>query len=109
MNGDTVIGKLHYGVSVIVGFIQDINPGCTSCNCTVIRPGGLVQTCCTVGDLYHADDALACIEAEWQKSVEAMATKDGSGCPVKVYEVSAVDAPPSAPADAPGVPTHPGC
>ncbi len=72
MNGDTVIGKPPYGVAVIVGIIQDINPGCTSCNATVIRPGGIVQNCVTVGDFFHAEDALACVEAEWSKSVAAM-------------------------------------
>ena len=72
-NGDTVIGKPQHGVSVIVGIVQDINPGCTSCNCTVIRPGGLTQSCVTVGDMFHADDAVACIDAEWEKSKAAMA------------------------------------
>lgn len=61
-NGDTVIGKPQYAASLLVGLIQDINPGATSCNCQVIRPGGLIQSCVTVGEIYHAEDALQAIE-----------------------------------------------
>lgn len=61
-NGDTVIGKPQFVPAPIVGIIQDINPGSTSCNCTVLRPGGMVQLCVTVGDLYHVEDAMAVLE-----------------------------------------------
>ena len=60
-NGDLVIGKPEYGVSVIAGIVQDINPAADKCNCTVIRPGGLIQSCVSCGDLYHADDAVVSV------------------------------------------------
>ena len=57
-NGDTVIGKPIHGASNIVGIIQDIQPGCVSCNSTVIRPAGMIQPCVTVGDMLHIDDVM---------------------------------------------------
>ena len=65
-NGDYVIGKPEYAPSVIVGIIQDINPAADQCNCVVVRPCGLIANCVTCGDLYHADDAIAAIEAVQQ-------------------------------------------
>lgn len=71
-NGDTVIGKPQYAASPITGIVQDINPGATSCNCTVIRPGGMIQSCVTVGEIYHAEDAIEAIE---EKTATAKAAK----------------------------------
>jgi len=64
-NGDLVIGKPKHGVTTITGIIQDIVPGQETCNCTVIRPGGLIGCCVSVADLFHADDALECAEEVW--------------------------------------------
>lgn len=72
-NGETVIGQPQYCPTPYVGIIQDINPGATSCNCTVIRPGGIIQSCVTVGDLYHVEDALAAIEAKTAADAAAAA------------------------------------
>ncbi|HEX3626687.1 MAG TPA: hypothetical protein VH280_14835 [Verrucomicrobiae bacterium] len=55
-NGDPVIGR-PFGVTWI-GMIIDIQPAAQSCNATLLRPAGLVQGCITVGDFYHADDAI---------------------------------------------------
>ena len=60
-NGEPVVGKICG--NTIVGLVQDIQPAQMSCNCTVIRPGGLIASCVTVGDLYHAEDAVSAIEA----------------------------------------------
>ena len=73
-NGDNVIGKPDYAPGVIVGIIQDINPGSKSCNCVVIRPGGLIQNCVTCGDLYQADDAVASISKQ-SLDTESLADK----------------------------------
>ena len=62
--GDLVIGKSQYSPTVTVGIMVDINPGCTSCNASIIRPGGIIQTCVTVGEYFHAEDAFACISAD---------------------------------------------
>lgn len=64
-NGDPVIAKNYQG-KVVVGSIFNLNPGSQTCNCdvAVIIPGGTqVLTCQTVGQLYHAEDALAAVEA----------------------------------------------
>ena len=72
-NGDLVIGKSEYqNAPVMSGLLIDINPGATSCNGQLLRPGGAIQTCVTVGDFFHAEDAVACIEAEWAKSKAAL-------------------------------------
>ena len=63
-NGDPVICKGYSG-QVTVGKIHTIVPGCDACNCTVAEPvmGGVNQLACqTVGQLYHAEDALLAIE-----------------------------------------------
>jgi hypothetical protein len=60
-DGDQVIGKGWTG-DVITGRIIDLNPGATSCNCTVVSVLGEPIRCQTVGELYHAADALRAVE-----------------------------------------------
>ena len=62
--GDPVICSSYSG-SVTVGKIHSLVAGSESCNCTVAEPvmGGVNQlTCRTVGELYHAEDALSAIK-----------------------------------------------
>lgn len=94
-NGETVVGKSQYAVSPVVGIIQDINPGSTSCNCMVIRPGGLIQSCVTVGDLYHVDDVVAAIEtltANLAKDATPLPA-DGTSAPQPANDTSAASQP----------------
>jgi hypothetical protein len=61
---DPVVCKGYAG-QITVGKIHTLIPGSTSCNCTVAEPvmGGVNQlTCRTVGEMYHAEDALLAIE-----------------------------------------------
>ena len=63
--GDPVICRGYNG-SVTVGKIHTLLSGCETCNATVaeVVPGGVNQlTCRTIGDMYHAEDALAAVEA----------------------------------------------
>jgi hypothetical protein len=63
-DGDPVICKGYNGETT-VGKIHSLIAGSTSCNCSVaeVVMGGVNQlTCKIVGDLYHADDAIKCIE-----------------------------------------------
>lgn len=63
-DGDLVIGRGGWtGAPLITGMIVDIFPGSGSCNATIIRPGGIIQTCVNVSDYYHAEDAYAAIAA----------------------------------------------
>lgn len=62
-NGDPVIG-LGYNGEPIAGSIHGITPGSDQCNCTVAVAvmGGVNQlTCQTVGNYFHAGDALAAL------------------------------------------------
>lgn len=69
--GDQVIGKFGWPEKARVGTIHSLNAGAVSCNGTVgsIIPGGIIQSSATVGELYHAEDALALCEStkpeEW--------------------------------------------
>lgn len=61
--GDSVICTGYNG-QVTVGKIHSLVAGSESCNCTVAEVviGGVNQlTCRTVGEMYHAEDALAAI------------------------------------------------
>lgn len=62
--GDLVIGRNYTG-NVFIGGIFDLNAGAETCNCRVAeqRPGGSDVRHETVGNLVHAEDALACLEA----------------------------------------------
>ena len=66
-NGDTVIGKPEFAPAPMVGILQDINPQSNSCNAMIIRPGQITYSV-TVGDFYHVEDALACIEEATARS-----------------------------------------
>lgn len=71
--GDPVIVKDYN--KVIAGIIHSLNEGATSCNGQVAYAtmGGMTNACVSVGDCFHAEDALACTAAEWEKSKTAMA------------------------------------
>lgn len=58
---DPVIVKEYGGYRA--GVIHSLNPGTTSCNAQVAWPGitGIQNTCITVGDCYHAEDAFAAL------------------------------------------------
>lgn len=61
--GDPVICRA-YNNSVTVGKIHSLTAGAETCNCTVAEPvmGGVNQlTCRTVGEMFHAEDALNAI------------------------------------------------
>jgi len=78
--GDPVICKGYNG-EVAVGKIHSIVAASKTCNCTVaeVVMGGVRQmTCYTVGEMYHAEDALLALEAAAPKAGAA----DNSGtCP----------------------------
>lgn len=61
--GDHVVTK-NYDGNVVTGVIHNLRAS-ASCNCDVslLVPGGVVQlTCQTVGNMYHAADALLAVE-----------------------------------------------
>lgn len=57
--GDPVVGK-DYAGKVRVGVIHTLQPGTLSCNAQMsyVLPGIVGTTCVTIGELYHAEDAL---------------------------------------------------
>ncbi len=62
--GDPVIVK-DYNGNITAGVIHNLRAAQT-CNCDVatLVPGGVTNlTCRTVGELYHAEDALKAIES----------------------------------------------
>jgi len=61
--GDPVIVK-DYNV-VRAGVIHSLIPGAEQCNAQVCYPqmGGYANTCVTVGNCWHAEDALVLAEA----------------------------------------------
>ena len=61
--GDSAI-LVEYSKKVKVGQVHSITPGSISCNCqlAVILPGSVSHICATLGDMYHAEDALLAIE-----------------------------------------------
>lgn len=62
--GDPVICKGYTG-QITVGKIHSLQEGTKTCNCTVAEViiGGINQlTCRTIGEMYHAEDALLSIE-----------------------------------------------
>lgn len=63
INGDPVIGEV-YGRAV-AGVIHTLQAGATSCNAqlAVPVPGGCTNYCVTIGDLYHAEDAVKALQA----------------------------------------------
>ena len=67
--GDPVIGETWSNSGhAMIGKLHTLIPGCESCNAQVcyVVLGGTANTSVTVGNLYHADDALACIEERTQ-------------------------------------------
>lgn len=62
--GDSVIYYNTYLQKTIAGEVWAIVPGSTSCNCQVARviPGGITHESQTLGNIYHAEDALLAIE-----------------------------------------------
>ena len=72
-NGDPVIGR-GYNNEPVAGTLHSIVPGTESCNCTVAVPvmGGINQlTCQTVGNYYHAEDALQALDMDLASSAPA--------------------------------------
>lgn len=64
-NGDLVIGRGNWtGATIMAGLLIDLMPTSTTCNATLLRPGGIAQTCVTVVDFYHAEDAIEALEAQ---------------------------------------------
>jgi hypothetical protein len=63
-SGDPVIGKFGYPPKLEIGVIHSLNADYTTCNCSmaVIMPGAVANTCVTVGELYHAEDAFGAME-----------------------------------------------
>ena len=63
--GDVAI-LVDYSKKVKVGQVHSIVSGSTSCNCqlAVILPGSVSHICATLGEMYHAEDALLAIEPE---------------------------------------------
>ena len=73
ISGDPVILKDFAG-NTIVGTIHSLNAGSVSCNATVavVVPGGVNQfSCVTVGECYHAEDALVALDVATQAAVDA--------------------------------------
>lgn len=68
---DPVITKSYNGI--LAGKITRLNPAATTCNGLVTFPvmGGSENLSVNVGECFHAEDALACIEAEWAKTIAA--------------------------------------
>ena len=62
--GDAAILVDTYNKKVYVGKIHSLQPACTTCNCqlAVVIPGGVNQMCATLGEMYHAEDALLAID-----------------------------------------------
>ena len=63
---DPVIYRPDYpNAKVVAGTIHSLaaDPNCTTCNGQISTaiPGGFLTTCVTVGQCYHAEDALAAI------------------------------------------------
>lgn len=63
-DGDTVIYYDTYRQKTFGGVVWAIIPGSNSCNCQVARvvPGLVVNESKTLGEMYHAEDALMAIE-----------------------------------------------
>lgn len=63
--GDAVIIK-DYNGRIQAGVIHSLNAKATTCNGTVAVPvpGGVIQFCDTVGNMYSAADAFAALEAK---------------------------------------------
>jgi hypothetical protein len=64
-NGDPVIHKFNGTATVIAGVLHSTMPGSTSCNGQIAFPipGGVANWCVTVGECFHAEDALGAVEA----------------------------------------------
>lgn len=62
--GDPAILLESYSKKIKVGQVHDIQPGSNTCNCqlAVIIQGGVNHLCATLGEMYHAEDALLAIE-----------------------------------------------
>jgi len=71
-DGDHIIEK-HYN-QVLAGVLHSTITGSESCNGQISFPipGGFLSWPVTVGECFHAEDAFACIEAEWEISQTAM-------------------------------------
>lgn len=67
---DPVIVKTYD--RVMAGVLHSIRPSQTSCNGQVAYPvpGATYNLCETIGNMYHAEDAWAAIEAAQPKVVE---------------------------------------
>lgn len=65
-DGEPVVAKNPYGTQqVIAGVLHSTNAAGTSCNGQIAYPipGGSANWCVTVGEIYHAQDALLAVEA----------------------------------------------
>ena len=73
--GDSVIFIDEYKKRVGVGQVWAIQPGSDSCNCQVanIIPGGVTNSCMTLGKMIHAEDGLKSFE-ELQARAESTKT-----------------------------------
>lgn len=76
--GDFVVGATYPGGPVIAGRIHSLQASCDSCNgqvCVAVY-GGTSQWSVTVGQLYHAEDALkaATPKAAEQPPIDVEAT-----------------------------------
>lgn len=73
LNNDPVIGKINGKVRA--GVLHSINADCTSCNGKFAEtiPGGHEQHYVTVGDLFHAEDALNAATERFAKPVTTQA------------------------------------
>jgi hypothetical protein len=65
--GDPVVAK-HYNGSarIVAGVLHSTFPTASTCNgqIAVAIPGGSVNHCVTIGEIYHAEDAFAAVEAK---------------------------------------------
>jgi hypothetical protein len=63
-NGDPVVAR-NYAGRIVSGTVHNLRAGTATCNCdlVVVIPGGTMnETCRTVSEMYHAEDAFKALE-----------------------------------------------
>jgi hypothetical protein len=65
--GDPVIIKQNPGTTyqkVVAGVLHSLQPGCVSCNAQIAYavPGTVTSTSVTIGECFHAEDAIKSLE-----------------------------------------------
>lgn len=83
--GDHAIGKIWRGGNEVptVGVLHSLNAGAQSCNGQLAYavPGGTNTACVTIGELYHAEDALAACKYSYVDGAEASALPEDQATP----------------------------